>query len=461
MKGEKLIKKAYLKKLLSIAVPIMISNLIFQLQMVIDRMFLGHADSIYMSALGNVITPIWATMTFSLTLATGASILISQGVGSGDDSKINEYAGAIIKFNNIVPILFFFFWRYLSHYLFRLMGVSEEVMPLCVAYAKHYAPVFILTGLAGSVLVILQTSGYTKPLVVYGITRSGLNIFLDWVMIFGNLGFPAMGIEGAAIATAIAEYVGGFFILGVCLFNKKLKTRPTLAGIISSRFSSYLTSARMGINTALEDMTWNLGNMVLISFLNSIDEMAAGIYSIIFGIEILAVVIISALGTSTMTLSGDSKGEGDITRFKGTCACAYLCCIAVALVMLAASLLFPEQILGVFTGDQGIIASCGIYLVVISLNLFGKSANIVIGNTIRGSGNTIWMLYTQIFGTLWVVSVAWVLVFVCNTGILGVFLAVLLDELTRSLINLAKLRRIIRDWNKETVGSDPLLPGKE
>ena len=62
----------------------------------------------------------------------------------------------------------------------------------------------MITGLGGAFSVILQTSNYTKPLVVYGILRSGVNILLDWVMIFGRFGFPAMGIKGAAIATTIA-----------------------------------------------------------------------------------------------------------------------------------------------------------------------------------------------------------------------------------------------------------------
>lgn len=75
-----------------------------------------------------------------------------------------------------------------------------------------------------------------------------------------------------------------------------------------------------------------------------------------------------------------------------------------------------------------------------------KSANIVVGNAIRGSGNTIWMLITQLFGTLWVVSVALLFVFVLKLGIAGVFLAVIVDEIVRSFINLGKYLRIVKNW---------------
>ena len=118
----------------------------------------------------------------------------------------------------------------------------------------------------------------------------------------------------------------------------------------------------------------------------------------------------------------------------------------MTVLMILGAVLFPEQILSLFTSDKAIIASSGIYLLMIGFNLFSKSGNIIVGNAIRGSGNTKWMLYTQIFGTIWIVSVAAVFVFVCKLGILGVFLAVMADEGVRALINLWKYLRIVKEW---------------
>lgn len=113
-----------------------------------------------------------------------------------------------------------------------------------------------------------------------------------------------------------------------------------------------------------------------------------------------------------------------------------------AVLTIVGAICFPEQILTLFTSDQAVIASGGVYL----LMIFSKSGNIIVGNAIRGSGNTKWMLYTQLFGTVWIVCVASVLVFVCKLGILGVFLAVMADEGVRALINLWKYFRIVKRW---------------
>ena len=447
--------KKYLPGLLNIAVPIMLSNLISQLQMLIDRIFLGHVNSMYMSALGNVTSPMWTTMSFCFSIVTGASILISQSVGAGDTEHIEEYSGAMVKYNNIIPILLFFFWTFCAEFVFRLMGVSDGLMPMCLDYSRYYAPVFLITGLGGAFSVILQTSNYTKPLVVYGILRSGVNILLDWVMIFGRFGFPAMGIKGAAIATTIAEYSGLIFAVIFVVSSKKLNTKPSMKWVVKAHIKPYLLSAKLGVNTALEDFAWNLGNLLLIRILNAINEMAAGIYSIIFSVEVLAVVIIGAIGNGTMTLTGEAKGNNDLGKYKGVCVCAYGLCIVVGIITLGVCLAFPQQIISLFTNDKSISASCGIYLIFISINLFAKSANIVVGNAIRGSGNTIWMLITQLFGTLWVVSVALLFVFVLKLGIAGVFLAVIVDEIVRAFINLGKYLRIVKnwgstDWDKKT-----------
>ena len=440
--------RQYLRKLLTIAVPIICSNIISQVQMLVDRAFLGNVDPMYMSALGNVNSPLWTTMSFCFTIVTGASILISQGVGAGNKGKTEDYAAAMVKWNNVIPVVLFFFWTFGAKFVFRALGVSENVMPMCLGYTKYFAPIFLVVGLEASFTVIMQTSNYTRPLIFYGLTRAGLNVVLDWILIFGHFGFPAMGIEGAAIATAISEYAGCVYAMLIFLKSKKLTTRPSWKKICKAKIRHYLEAAKLGINTALEDFSWNIGNLILIRILNSINEMAAGIYSIVFGIEVLIVVVIGSIGNGTLTITSEAKGSRDVKMYKGVCIIAYLLTVAVSLITLVFCLLFPDEIIGCFTKDKSVIAMCGGYLTLMCINLYSKSANIIIGNGIRGSGNTKWMFYTQIFGTVFVVSCAALFVFVFKLGITGVFLAVLSDEFVRALINLCKYMGIVKKWDE-------------
>ena len=83
-----------------------------------------------------------------------------------------------------------------------------------------------------------------------------------------------------------------------------------------------------------------------------------------------------------------------------------------------------------------------IYIILVGVNLFGKSGNIIVGNGIRGYGDTKWMMFTQIFGTVTVTGLAALFVFVFKLGITGVFIAVLCDEAIRAVINYIRFLKI-------------------
>ena len=438
-----LFKTEYKNKLVKIFVPIMLSSLISQIQMFIDRIFLGRMNILYMSAVGNATAPVWTTMAFVYSLSMGASILISQSVGEKDIEKAKDYAASLIKFHNITPILLFLFWTFCSPLVFKLMGVSENVMKLCVTYTRLYAPVFLILGLGASYSVVFQTSNYTKPLVTYGIIRSVLNIILDYLLIFGKFGFPRLEIAGAALGTTIAEYLGSIYLLYVTVTKKdKFFTSPGLKRIIRAKTLPYLRSVKIGVNTALEDLLWNAGNLCIIRILNTINEMAAGIYSMVFTIEVIFVVIIGAIGNGTLTLTGEATGAKDIKLYRSIVKTALIwSCLVSAFALIFVSI-FPRATLSLFTTDKEVIEMSVIYIMLVAINLFGKSGNIIIGSGIRGYGDTKWMLFTQILGTAGVIGLACLCVFVLKLGMAGVFIAVICDELIRTVINGTRFMKI-------------------
>ena len=438
-----LFKTEYKNKLVRIFVPIMLSNLISQIQMFIDRIFLGRLDILYMSAVGNATAPLWTTMSFVFSLSMGASILISQSVGEKDIEKAKAYAASMIKFHNVLPVLLFFFWMFCSPLVFRIMGVSENVMKLCITYTRFFSPIFLIMGLWASYSVVFQTSNYTKPLVAYGIIRSASNVLLDYVLIFGKFGFPRMEITGAALGTTIAEYIGALYLVYTIISKrKKFFTNPGFKTILQAKITPYFRSIKLGVNTALEDLLWNAGNLCIIRILNTINETAAGIYSMVFTVEILFVVIIGALGNGTLTVTGEATGAKDLKLYRAVVKTAVKWSFLVAAFALIFVSIFPRLTLSLFTTDKAVIEMSVIYIILVAANLFGKSGNIIIGSGIRGYGDTKWMLFTQIMGTVGVIGLSALCVFVFKLGMLGVFVAVLFDEAVRAIINFIRFLKI-------------------
>ena len=435
-------KKNYYKRLLLIAVPIMLSNIISQLQMIIDKIFLGRLDITCMSAVGNATSSMWTTMNTMFSLTVGATILISQAIGEGDDKKAQNITNSLFLYNNFLAIFWFVFWLFGSRFVFTLMGVSENIMGMTVDYAVYYAPVFLLCGLGASVSSVLQACEKTKIMVLYGVVRSGLNIVLDYALIFGHFGMPRMEVKGAALATTIAEYVGDVVILVYFIAAKDIPLKPKLKDVFVAKVRYYIDSIKLGIPTCLEDFAWNFGNLFLIAMLNQVSDSAAGIYSIVFSVECIPVVVFGALGNATLTLSGQETGKKEYSQIKSIVRNSMVMCISVATFILVMFICFPQTILSWFTSDESVIVASAVYLLIMGCNLFPKSANIIVGSGIRGYGDTKWMLLTQVFGTCFVVIASATLIMGLHLGMIAVFFVIISDETIRCAINYIKLRHV-------------------
>ena len=437
-------KKTYIQKILAIAIPIMLSSLISELQMLIDRMFIGKLSLDHMSAVGNAGTPMWTTMNVIFSFTTGATIMVSQAYGAKDIGKAKKILASLFKYNNVIAILMFLFWLLCPQFAFRITRVDESIMGMAVDYAKFYSPIFILTGIGASVSCMLQACQKTKIMVWYGLTRSLANVALDYILIFGHFGMPAMGVKGAALATAIAEFIGDLVVIIYVFASKDLELKPSFGQILKAEFMPYIRTLKFGGPAAAEEFAWNLGNLYLIIMMNEISKKAAGIHSIVFGVELIAVAIVCAIGNATLTLSGYETGKNNIRGVWDVTLSSLILCGAIAAFNLLLFVLFPVPILDLFTDDMSVIALAPLYLLIVGIDLFPKSGNIIIGSGIKGYGEPGWMLLTQLFGTVFVVAASSVMVLVFHWGIVEIFVMVVVDETLRMIINYWKLCRIRR-----------------
>ena len=444
--------KTYIKKILAIAVPIMLSNLISQLQMLIDRIFIGRLSLESMSAVGNASSPMWTTMNVIFSLTTGATILVSQAYGANELDKAKTILASVFKYNNFISILLFLFWLLCPQVAFRLMGVDESIISMSIDYARYFAPIFVLTGIGASVSCMLQVCQKTQIMVVYGASRSLLNVLLDYVLIFGHFGLPAMGVKGAALATTIAELIGDLIILVYVLQTKSLPLKPSLSQIPPAKIKPYLQTVRYGAPTACEDFAWNFGNLYLIVMLNKVSVEAAGIHSIIFGVELIAVMLVGSIGNATLTLSGYETGGKNVKGVWDVVLNSAFLSGVISLANLILFMLIPRQILGLFTTDQAVLMAAPVYLLIVGIDLFPKSGNIIFGSGIRGYGQPGWMLKTQLFGTFFIITASSLMVMVFHMGIREIFCLVVADETLRFILNNWKLWRISKDHIKGVNG---------
>lgn len=263
-------------------------------------------------------------------------------------------------------------------------------------------------------------------------------------MIFGHLGFPALGIPGAAWATVISNLISSSITVFFVLFSPRMPVRLRFALPLSQTMLHYRTVLRLGIPSGVEYALWNMGNMVLVSYLNRLDPMYAGIYTLVFSIESVPLLIYMGLANAGLTLVGQQTGARSPRQARQTGWICLTFSFSVCLVTAVVFHLFPEELLGLFTNDRDTVTLSAPYLLYVSWMLFPKAVNNVIGLCIRGTGDTRWMLYTQIFGTAFMILGGYWFILLSGLGLSGIFLTLFLDELLRSAANLFRFFRCTR-----------------
>ena len=426
------------KRILRLAIPLILQQLCLQLQVWIDRAMLGHVNAEFFSAVGNTTVPYHMVTSVIIAICSGTAILVAQNIGAGNLSKVAEISESSFWGNSLLSGLAFLFFLFFSDALFRIMGVQAQILDYSLSYIRILSLSLLILGPSATATSILQGLGFTKIIMISGIVGNLSNILLDWVLIFGKLGFPALGIEGAAIATVIANFLSAPLTILFVLRSKKMPVKLHLFRSLSQKSCSYRSVLALGIPSGLEYGLWNIGNLILVSFLNRLDMLSAGIYTLVFSIETVPLMIYMGFANAGLTLVGQEIGAKDLSRAKLS---GFLCLtfsIVVCIIVGIVFRLFPRQILNLFTDDRTILDISVPYLIFIVWILFPKAVNNVIGLCIRGMGDTRWMLYTQVFGTFFMITAGYFLILRTNLGLSGIFYTLLADETIRGTANLIR-----------------------
>ncbi|MBE3113438.1 MAG: MATE family efflux transporter [Actinobacteria bacterium] len=434
--------KKYFNKIIPIALPIIVQGLIFQLQTLINRAFLGNLKLEYLSVLGNVTFPYFTTLSIMFGISIGTTIVVAQNIGAKKMKEAKMYSEASIGYNLLLSTILFFIWFFFSKKIFSIIGVDNILMDYCVSYVQILSFSLIIFGVDTSIQSILLGIGLTKPIMYSGVCKVALNILLDWVLIFGKLGFPELGLKGAALSTTISNIVATGVLVAYIFISKKLPFKFSLKEILRARWGKYRDVIKVGIPAGFEQFAWHFANLFLIRALNSISNIAVGIYALTFGMEVLVFCVYTGIGKSTLALIGYKIGERNEKEAKSIMNVSIIYSIFITCIFSLSFILFSKQISSIFTNDKLIIEKAAFFLIITSFILFPKSLNAVVGNGIRGTGDTKWMLYTQLFGAAFIIVASYILIFVLKVGIIGIYITLFSDELIRSILNLIRFYKM-------------------
>lgn len=425
-------EQIFYKSLFSLVLPIAMQNFMTALVSASDALMLGFLNQTALSAISLATQVQFVLNLFFAALTIGTTVLAAQYWGKQDASAVERILAIALRFSILVALCFFMAAFFTPELLMMIFTDETELIEAGVPYLKTVSWSYLFMGVTQVYLCVMKNSGRTLRSTVYGSVALLLNILLNAVLIFGLLGFPEMGITGAALATTISRAVE----LGLILLENlrpnvvRIRLQLLLAGTDTLKPDFYRHTTLVLAN----ELVWGCGFTMFTVIMGHLGNDAIAANSIANIIKNIIASVCLGIGTGSGILIGNELGRGNLSLAKeyGGRLCR------VALIAGAASgglILLGIPFLSTISGNLSVQAQdyLRVMLCICSYYMIGKSINsTVVAGIFCAGGDTQFGLVCDGI-TMWaiIIPVGWFAAFVLRLPVLTVYFLLNLDELIK------------------------------
>ncbi|EYD70117.1 MATE efflux family protein [Fusobacterium necrophorum subsp. funduliforme B35] len=428
--SKKKIKQEYWR----VALPTAVEGVLLNLMLLADLIMVGSLGIEQAAAVGIVSQPKMILQMIMSAAGVAITAIVARRKGEGDEEGLNS---CIKQSLLLLGILYFFFvcLSFLfSKNIVSFAGANKDY----VDYASIYFQYIALSVFFKVFCVVLSSAqigvGNTKVVLISGMIGNGLNVLFNYILIFGKFGFPAMGIQGAAIATVL----GNFVIFIILLYST---TRGDY-GIDILRKGSYSFSKKIlkplqeiGTNSFLEHVFERIGLFIFAKMIASLGTVAMGTHH--YCILLWDLYYYFGVGMSSASASftgrklGEKRKDLAILYMRAAQYSGFWISICVGIIFF----LLRNMIFSVMVSDTRVILLGSSVMLIISFLLIPQTQAQVTAGVLRGAGdNRFIAIYSLFISAILRPCLAYIFVFLWNFGLVGIWLAFFSDEFLKMLL---------------------------
>lgn len=375
------------KTLLVLAGPLIVNNLVQVLYNITDTFWLGKLGREALSAPGVTWPIIGTLMALGMGFATAGFAFVGQYIGAGEYEKANRSAGALYSLMTFFSVATAIVALLILPYALPFMRVSENVYPYSLTYAT-----IVFLGLPFSFAfmafgALMRAAGDTKTPVKITLLTVMINIILDPLFIFGWLGFPELGVAGAALATVIANVVGAAIGLYL-LFTDRVGISLSIESL-KPDFEFYGKLFRVGLPSSIGQSANSFGFVILTRIIFGFGDVTYAAYTITTRLVNFLTGISRGISMAMGTMIAQNVGAGKFERAKKIAERTMLVNFAIASLAVLIIGIFRVPIFRVFLDDPKVIAESKIVLEYFLISVpFFNGIFIVVNRTFSSAGHT-------------------------------------------------------------------------
>lgn len=395
----------FYKRLVKIAVPVILQSLITTGVNLVDNIMLGQLTETALSA-STQANQFIGLFTFAIMgISMGSSVLSSRFFGAKDSLSLKKVITIALRFSLLLGSLFTLVDIFLPRQIMGLYIKSEElaVIEAGVTYLRWSTVTFLLMSVSFVCTNIMRSAGLTHVPLIASACAFGVNIGANYIFIFGKFGAPALGVAGAALGTVIARVVETSIILIFFFRDKTIHYRPKdLLMPCGDLLSEFI---RISVPVMLSDTLLGLGDNVLAIIMGQIGSAFVSANSITMVIQRISTIFITGLAFSSCFLTGQVLGE---RRVKAAQKQGYtylilglvIGAVAAVIIQIISAPVVNAYKISAETKEIAFELMNAVSIIII----FRSTNSILTKGVLRGGGDTKFLLVADM-STMWLIAV--------------------------------------------------------
>lgn len=428
------------KDIVKIAWPSFVELLLTQLASMVDLMMVGSMGGEVhpeigvqaLSAVGLTTQPKFLLMGAFVALNTGVTALIARYKGQNDKEKANLVVRQGLMFTFFITLILSILGTVFARPMVVFMGSTEDIV---TKWATQYLQIqmigFMTMALTSTITASLRAVGDSKTCMIYNLIANAVNVVFNWLLIYGNLGMPELGVAGASLATVIGQFVAFLIAFTVILKgNGFLKLELKLGFKPDKQILGNIIN--IGIPAMVEQLLMRAGMVIFAKTVASLGTTSFATHNVCMNIQALSFMTGQAFAVSATTLMGQSLGKRRTDMAQAYCSRTRSIGFAFSIFLAVIFVFFGGTIVSFYNSDPDIIRMGGhIMLFVAFLQPF-QSSQFIIAGGLRGAGDTKSTARITFITVLLVRPIVAILLVKLGLGLYGAWIAMACDQMLRS-----------------------------
>ena len=368
-----------------IAWPATLEGLLLSIISSVDTVMVKSVDKYAIASINLTSQPRMILLILAQALCVGTTALVSRRKGEGDRAGANSVLTQSMTMITAVGIVISLLGYFLAGPILKLAGADADTFTMAVDYFEIICLGLIFNCWNLCICAALRATGNTRITMVTNITANLVNVVMNYCLIGGHFGFPAMGVRGAALATVIGNGVACCISFSVVLRgNSYLHLKIGLTGFDRRTLSGLL---KVGSSSMAESVTLRIGffiNNLIIARLGA-DALTSN--TIVSQVTSLSFCLGDGIAAAGATMVGQSLGGKRKDKAMGYVKICMRMAWVVSIVLMLGLFFAKRGLAAIFTDEAEIIAGASLAFVVVIFGIIPQNARVIYSGCLRGAGD--------------------------------------------------------------------------